>query len=211
MKNGFTLIEIMVGTAVLLILLLGLYDFFSNIIRSSEVQAEYMTAQITIQKRLDDICQEIRESSIQNVWHKSYNDLSFEENPQSILILFHARDRKGNFKSKGLKPQWQSVIVYAPYWNREMGWGELRRYFISPVPASFKAEGFSPDIEVKDEFIDIHGIMIKRDGGRVFLVKLNSFVARGEQKELAILISRKVETSKYPVTVYYTTGVKGRN
>jgi prepilin-type N-terminal cleavage/methylation domain-containing protein len=211
MKKGFTLIEIIVGTAVLLILLLGLYEFFLNIIRSSEIQAEYMTAQITIQKKLDDISQEIKESSSHKVWHKSFNDPSFEENPQSILVLFCARGKKGNFRSKRLKPLWQSMIVYAPFWNKNEGWGELRRYVISPVPASFKTEGFCPTINTTDITIDIHGIELKRSGGSVYMVKLRSFVVKGEQKNLTLSISRKVQTPKYPVFVYYTTGVRGRN
>ncbi|GIW73279.1 MAG: hypothetical protein KatS3mg102_2821 [Planctomycetota bacterium] len=172
-ERGFSLLELVVAGAVLVVLL-GLIG--AVLAESAELSASrgvLMHAETAAQARLFDLRLELMETNPAHVSVLSFSDpLLAGGGPQAALAFSSARDPQGAFQMSNGRPVWQAVVVYCPYGDPNEG-GQLRRY-ADYTPRSYPVSIVSVDatqIRLSD------GTVLPRAGGTVLLGDVAGFGA----------------------------------
>jgi prepilin-type N-terminal cleavage/methylation domain-containing protein len=164
-SRGVTLIEIMISIAVLSIFLFAVYTVLFATQRQYEGEMARRFSQMRMQQALDQITADMREGSAGLVNKTTFTDTAFGSNPQGIWCIPSARNiTTGNFVTATANPVWQSLIVYAPYWNTASNEGELRRYVVTNAPAQYFTLGAGVNITVNATNIVLDGVTVARNG-----------------------------------------------
>jgi len=173
-RSGLTLIEIAIASAILAILLGSIYSIFFTTNRFYETEIQLRAAQFELQAAMDQIITDIQESGKGMVRVDTFVDPAFTGN-QSILVIPSARDDNDKFMTDSTKPDWQKLIVYAPWFNASENRGELRRYIFDSVPPALKDPVAAVVINVTNTDIQVEGLTLVRADGIKVLNKVENF------------------------------------
>lgn len=164
-KRGVTLVEIMISILVLSIFLFAVYTVLFATQRQYENEMSRRGQQMRLQMALDQLTADMREGSAGLVNKATFTDTAFGSNPQGIWCVPSARNTAtGNFVTATANPVWQSLIVYAPFWNTNTNEGELRRYVVTNAPVQYFTLGSAVNITVNATNIVLDGVTVPRNG-----------------------------------------------
>lgn len=127
--KGFTLLELVIGASLLAVIIGGAIAVYSTALDTYHTGDAIIHAQMMIQIKMDQMVAELEETSEQNLTLYSWVDPKLGAGLQEAICFSSARDQAGNFITLNGQPQWQSVVVYAPYTNpNHDNIGEIKRY-----------------------------------------------------------------------------------
>lgn len=217
-QHGMTLVEVAIALAVLALFAGGLYAVLASSERHYEREMAQREAEWKVREAVDRIATDLRESSSALTRVQTLSDPLFPA-AQTLIAAASARDAAGLFKTQNNVPQWQTLIVYAPYVNPDGGVRELRRYAVFSVEPGFRkffepGADPPPAISVTAADLRLEDVTVARASGEKILQGIDTFrVPRwtepgqvGWSIELSVAGSRAVTRS-----VGSGSGVKGRN
>ncbi|MEK7449898.1 MAG: prepilin-type N-terminal cleavage/methylation domain-containing protein [Planctomycetota bacterium] len=129
-SHGFTIIELVIASTILAIILMITMETYMIGYDAYDTGKTIVRAQTELQIKLDQICEELAESSSSAFTVYSWVDPALGTQMQDAICFPIARSITGTFVigSNGT-PLWQAVVLYAPYANpNTQNRGELKKY-----------------------------------------------------------------------------------
>lgn len=208
MNRGMTILEVMIASLLLGILFIIAYAAFETTAMTAGAELPLRDSQMRLQHTLDQLAQEVRESSSKYLWTGVFTDTKMPDPLQSYLVFLTARDATPEKKPRttNLQIQWQQAVIFAPYYNDTQKRGELRRYTLNPLPQSWISET-APTVTFSAGYITINGVQIPRSGGDLVLADLAQFITAETTRvslSATVLAAGKTRTT-------YSTSVFARN
>lgn len=112
---GFTLIEMMIASAILIAVLIVIYAVFGTADSTYRNESSLRTAQLNAQRAVDSIVVEATESGRGKLWAAP-----IAANPahpvglSQAFVFVSARGASGSYTLNGLAPRWQKTVVVLP-------------------------------------------------------------------------------------------------
>jgi len=201
-NSGMTLVEMMATVFLMPIVLGGVLQLYLVGIDTYESGNAYTTSETLLQIKLDQIMDELAETAETNMTIYSWVDPMLGIESQNALCFSSARDAAGVFITQNGRPDWQSLVVFAPY--SQSNRGQIRRY------ESFGNYTFPVNINniTATQIILSNGLVFERASGVIILgnvaaldaqamnismqnpisvsIKLKVFLPKGVIKEVAL-------------------------
>ncbi len=211
MKQGWTLLEVVIGSAILGSVLAIAYAVLASATRLGESEVALRDRHFQLHVIEDHVAAEMRESSPALIRTSTFTDPSMPTANQTVLTIVSARDASETFQVLNATPQWQKVVVYAPYWNATLATGELHRYEISPAPVAFTDAAQTPSVSVTSATLTVAGIAIDRGGGRRMLLGVDFFQAAISANQVTLNVALQGSSLVESSSVNLQAGATGRN
>ena len=169
-RRALTMIELMVAMFILVLFLSAVFMAVMSVQRQYESEIVRRTALYRMQGCLDMMNRDVRETGSGLARVVSFNDTAFTTNAQTLVLMPSARNTTtGNFTTTNASAVWQSLIIYAPYYNAANRDGEIRRYVMTGAPAQYFTLGSTINVTVNATNIVLDGVNVARDGTKADL------------------------------------------
>jgi prepilin-type N-terminal cleavage/methylation domain-containing protein len=115
MRRGFTLLEVMIASSILIVVFIVIYALFSTSDTSYRSETSLRTAQINAQRVVDEFVNEAAESGKARIWSAGVSIMP--ANPAKLskaLVFVSARDAAHAFILNGMQPNWQKTVAILP-------------------------------------------------------------------------------------------------
>ncbi|MEK7448946.1 MAG: prepilin-type N-terminal cleavage/methylation domain-containing protein [Planctomycetota bacterium] len=190
-RDGMTLIEMMVAFSIIGIVGASALTLYLTGVDSYETASAYVTAETFIQIKLDEVMDELAETAEANLTIYSWIDPLLGTDMQEALCFSSARNAAKVFVTNNGRPQWQSVVVIAPY--SQSGRGQIRRY------ESFGTYTFPLSItNISNAQITLsNGIIFNRSSGLVLMGNVAALDAQAMQITMQNPISLAIKAKLY--------------
>lgn len=210
-SRGFSLLEVVIASAIFAVLVVALYSLLSASTRFTETELSLRHAQFQLQERMNQIWAEMRESSPSLIRVHSFADSAMPTQNQTLVVMVSARNAANQFQVEFAQPQWQKLVVYAPYFNTALNMGELRRYEVTPAPAEFTDPATTPTISVTSGTLELGSVSVPRGGGERVSMDFDALIATQNGTWVTLNLSMFRNTVVEKQSVDLQSGVKGRN
>jgi hypothetical protein len=134
MRKGFTFLEVMIASTVLIVVVIIIYAAFDSSDKAYWTQVPLKEAQLKVQKLLEETSTETHESGLDFVWRADVAGESLPANASRALVWASARNSSNQFVTNvSFQPVWQRTLALVPL-NEADGTLSLRRYSFSTTP-----------------------------------------------------------------------------
>lgn len=189
-NSGMTLIEMMATVFLIPVVLGGVLQLYLVGVDTYESGNAYTTSETLLQIKLDQIMDELAETAEANMTIYSWVDPMLGIESQNALCFSSARDAAGVFVTQNGRPDWQSLVVFAPY--SQSNRGQIRRY------ESFGNYTFPVNITdiTATQIVLSNGVVFERGSGAIILGNVAALDAQamhiGMQNPISVSIKLKV-------------------
>lgn len=211
MRRGFTLLEVLIASAIMAIVFALAYAMIFSATQLSQSELALRDRQSQLQQVEDRLAAEIRESSPSLIRVTAFTDTALPSSSQTVLTIVSARNANQQFQVQNAAPSWQKVIVYAPYWDATLDTGELRRYEIAPAPGNFTDATRTPTVTVTATTLTLGGTTINRNQGQRLMMGVDHFLATIASNSVSLDVALMGGVLAKQSKIDLQTGATGRN
>lgn len=148
-RSGFTMMEVMIASSILIVVFIVIYATFDTADTSYRNESSLRSAQLMAQQKVDEFVTEAAETGRGLLWVAPVTITP--SNPtglRSALVYLSARDSSTKqYVLTGLNPDWQNTVVVLPLPSSQGGY-ELVRYQMAEPTAAQVAVAANTTISV---------------------------------------------------------------
>jgi prepilin-type N-terminal cleavage/methylation domain-containing protein len=210
-RKGLTLLEVIIASAIMAFMFAIGYALVASTASLSQSELSLRDRQLQLQTIEDMLASELRESSSGLIRSYAFNDTLMPSSSQTVLVFVSARNALNQFQVLNARPQWQKIVLYAPYYDAALKTGELHRYEISPAPAAFTDVAIVPTVTVTATNLNVNGTLVARNGGQRLAMNLDYFKVTVTGSQVALDFSMQGNALVKQTNVDLQSGAVGRN